>query len=67
MLERCSACGNPFGIAEAAPGASTQMPAKAVSPITTLLKLMFVSSNWPRKKNGCNSRRFPKSLKFNLD
>ena len=50
MLESCSGCGKPFGIAEAAPGASMQMPAKAVRPITTLLKLMFVSSNGPRKK-----------------
>jgi len=67
MLESCSGCGKPFGIAEAAPGASTQMPAKAVRPITTVLKFMFVSSNCPRRKNGCNSRRFPKILKFNLD
>jgi hypothetical protein len=35
MLERCSACGKPFGIAEAAPGASTQTPVKAARPITT--------------------------------
>jgi hypothetical protein len=45
MLERCSACGKPFGIAEAAPGASTQMPAKAARPTTTVLKFMFVSSD----------------------
>jgi hypothetical protein len=60
MLERCSACGKPFGIAEAAPGASTQTPVKAARPITTVLKFMFVSPNRPRKKNGYNSRRFPR-------
>jgi hypothetical protein len=39
---------------------------KAARPITTALKLMFVSSNWPRKKRS-QSGGVSGLLKFNLD
>jgi len=67
MLESCSGCGKPFGIAEAAPGASTQTPVKAARPITTVLKFMFVSSNQTAPKKRPQFQEVSEVLRFNLD
>ena len=67
MLERCSACGKPFGICRGRARSEHANARQGSQADNNVLKFMFVSSNQTAPKKRLQFQEVSEVLRFNLD